>query len=79
MLRQEVLKLYRDIFRAIKLVPDENGRNDLKNWARADFRNNKHQTDELSIKMLMQQGRRSLNELRTNLELSGHLSSDKKS
>lgn len=78
MLRQEVLKLYRDIFRSIRLVPDANGRNDLKNWARADFRNNMHQTEELAIKMLLQQGRRSLAELRTNLALSGH-STDKKS
>lgn len=72
MLRQEVLKLYRDIFRTIRLVPDENGRTDLKNWARADFKNNMHQTEELSIKMLLQHGRRTLTELRTNLELSGH-------
>lgn len=71
MLRQEVLKLYRDIFRSIKLVPEESSRTDLKQWTRSDFRANAHHTDELSIKMLLQHGQRSLNELKTSLELSG--------
>ena len=71
MLRQEVLKLYREIFRSIRLIPDASGRNDLKQWARSDFRANMHHTDELTIKMLLQHGQRSLKELQTNLELSG--------
>lgn len=71
MLRQEVLKLYREIFRSIRQVPDESGRNDLKQWTRSDFRANMHHTDELTIKMLLQHGQRSLKELQTNLELSG--------
>lgn len=71
MLRQEVLKLYRDIFRSIRLIPDESSRNDLKQWTRSDFRANMQHTEELIIKMLIQHGQRSLNELRTNLELSG--------
>lgn len=71
MLRQEVLKLYRDIFRSIRLIPEATSRNDLKEWARSDFRANMHHTEELTIKMLLQHGQRSLNELKTNLELSG--------
>lgn len=71
MLRQEVLKLYRDIFRCIRKIPEESSRNDLKQWTRSDFRANLHHTDELTIKMLLQHGQRSLNELKTNLELSG--------
>lgn len=71
MLRQEVLKLYRDIFRCISKIPDESSRKDLKQWTRSDFRANLHHTDELTIKMLLQHGQRSLNELKTNLELSG--------
>lgn len=71
MLRQEVLKLYRDIFRCIRQIPEESSRNDLKQWTRSDFRTNSHHTDELTIKMLLQHGQRSLNELKTNLELSG--------
>lgn len=71
MLRQEVLKLYRDIFRSIRQIPEESSRKDLKQWTRSDFRANMHHTDELTIKMLLQHGQRSLNELKTNLELSG--------
>lgn len=70
MLRQEVLKLYREIFRTIRQVPDKSSQNDLKQWARSDFRNNMHHTEELAIKMLMQYGRRSLTELQTSLHLS---------
>lgn len=71
MLRQEVLKLYRELFRTIKRVPDSSSRNDLKEWVRSDFRANMNHTDELTVKMLLQHGQRSLNELKTNLELSG--------
>lgn len=71
MLRQEVLKLYRDIFRSIRLVPEPSSRIDLKEWTRSDFRANMHHTDELTIKMLLQHGQRSLNELKVSLELSG--------
>lgn len=71
MLRKEVLRLYCCILRSIKKIPEKSIRNDLKEWARSDFRANVHHTDELTIKMLLQHGQRSLNELRTNLELSG--------
>ncbi|XP_065367795.1 LYR motif-containing protein 2 [Calliphora vicina] len=77
-LRQEVLKLYRDIFRTIRLVPDANSQQELRAWARQDFRVNKEQTDEVAIKMLVQYGRRSLNELRQSLHLSGVCNEDKK-
>lgn len=70
MLRQEVLKLYRQIFRAIRQVPDESSRRELSEWARSDFRNNAHHTQEITIKMLMNHGRRSLTELQTSLNLS---------
>lgn len=43
MLRQEVLKLYRDLYRAINKVPDESSRKDLKLWLREDFKKNKSQ------------------------------------
>ncbi|KAL9892659.1 LYR motif-containing protein 2 [Glossina fuscipes fuscipes] len=71
MLRQEVLKLYRDIFRTIRQVPDVNSRKDLQMWARQDFRSNQQQKDEVAVKMLLQYGRRSLTELKTSLDLSG--------
>ncbi|XP_058129609.1 LYR motif-containing protein 2 [Anopheles ziemanni] len=77
MLRQEVLKLYRTIFRTIRQVPDESSRHELREWARSDFRNNMNQTDELAIKMLLQHGNRNLKQLQTSLELSGTGSSTK--
>lgn len=71
MLRKEVIRLYCDILRSIRKIPEQSVRSDLKQWARSDFRANMHHTDELTIKMMLQHGRRSLNELKTNLELSG--------
>jgi hypothetical protein len=81
MLRQEVLKLYRDLHRAVRRVPDESSRRELQVWLREDFKNNKSQTEEIQIKMSMQVGLRSLKELQTSLELSGIScdSDDKKS
>ncbi|KAH8290388.1 hypothetical protein KR054_002515 [Drosophila jambulina] len=71
MLRQEVLKLYREIFRTIRQVPDKSSQAELRAWARHDFQTNRNQSDEVAIKMLIQHGRRSLTELRTSLHLSG--------
>ncbi|XP_014260387.1 LYR motif-containing protein 2 [Cimex lectularius] len=70
MLRQRVLKLYRDIFRSIKEVPSNEDRIELKNWARNDFKANKHHTDEVAIKMMIKYGERCLKELKQNLYLS---------
>lgn len=78
MLRQEVLKLYRELFRTIKRVPDTSSQKDLREWVRSDFQTNRNHTDELTIKMLLQHGQRSLNELKTNLELSGAADERKK-
>jgi len=50
MLRQQVLKLYRSLLRAIRGIPDEGSKNDVLQWVRTDFRNNKHHTDEVSSK-----------------------------
>ncbi|GAB0090806.1 LYR motif-containing protein 2 [Sergentomyia squamirostris] len=72
MLRQEVLGLYREIFRTIKRVPSIGDRGELKDWARRDFRSNSHHTDETTIKMMLQYGRRCLTELQNSLNLSGN-------
>lgn len=71
MLRQNVLKLYRDILRTIRLVPDKSNQAELRQWARTDFRSNMHHKDELTIKMMLQHGQRSLNTLNASLGLSG--------
>ncbi|XP_055905544.1 LYR motif-containing protein 2 [Eupeodes corollae] len=73
MLRQEVIKLYREIFRTIRQVPEKSTQTELREWARYDFRNNKNQTEEIAIKMLIQHGRRSLTELQNSLNLSGNI------
>ncbi|CAK1555266.1 unnamed protein product [Leptosia nina] len=70
LLRQEVLKLYRDIFRTLRKVPDSVTREDLKEWARTDFRNNKYHNDEASIKSMLYYGRKSLRDLQRSLALS---------
>ncbi|XP_028159800.1 LYR motif-containing protein 2 [Ostrinia nubilalis] len=70
LIRQEVLKLYREIFRTIKLVSDENTRIELKEWARTDFRNNMHHKDETTIKAMLHYGKKSLKDLQSSLALS---------
>ena len=77
MLRQDVLKLYRDLIRTINKVPDENSRRELKLWLREDFRSNKGLKEEIAIKMSMQVGLRSLKELQNSLELSGNSANKK--
>jgi len=51
MVRQQVLKLYKDILNAIKRVPDEANRKDLMNWARSDFKQNKAHSDEVILNL----------------------------
>ncbi|XP_063362717.1 LYR motif-containing protein 2 [Cydia amplana] len=70
MLRQEVLKLYKDIFRTLRYVADESTRQELREWARTDFRNNKHLTDEATIKSMLFYGKKSLQDLEKSLALS---------
>lgn len=70
MLRQEVLSLYRSMLRSIKQIPDKDYRSELLEWARRDFRNNAHQTDELAIKMQISYGKRTLRELQTTINLA---------
>lgn len=71
LLRQEVLKLYRTLYRTINKIPDESSKKYLKSWLRDDFEKNRNKSEEIDIKMLIHQGNRSLTELKTSLELSG--------
>lgn len=65
-----MVDLYRNIFRAIKEVPDEASRRELQDWVRADFKKYKNETDEHAIKMLILHGEQALKELKTNVALS---------
>ena len=47
MLRSEVLKLYRDILRTVRKIPDDHYREEMKIWAQQDFKKNMHLTDEV--------------------------------
>ena len=46
MVRQEVLKLYREILRTARKV-DPNERLEIVSWARSDFELHRQQTDEV--------------------------------
>ena len=73
MLRQEVIKLYRDFFRTIKQLPDPVQRKEVADWVRSDFKTySKACTlkDEDHVKSLLFQGGKSLNELKQNVDLS---------
>lgn len=70
MLRQQVLSLYRRILRSIRQVPDKRHQSDLREWARTDFKNNAHHKDEITIKMMITYGERSLKQLETTLALA---------
>ena len=47
MLRSQVLKLYRDILRTLREVPEKDHREDMKQWAREEFRLRMKETDEV--------------------------------
>ncbi|KAJ8883553.1 hypothetical protein PR048_015397 [Dryococelus australis] len=49
MIRQEVLKLYREILRTAREVHDESSRKEIVEWVRHDFKSNKHHTDEVCV------------------------------
>ncbi|XP_067675480.1 LYR motif-containing protein 2-like [Haliotis asinina] len=70
MLRSEVLKLYREMMRAIRQVPDASHRRELTEWVRYDFKQNKHHQDEETIKMMLTKGRMSLKELESAIHLA---------
>ncbi|EEC14899.1 LYR motif-containing protein, putative, partial [Ixodes scapularis] len=70
MLRQQVLKLYRDALRTIRNVPDESQREELRMWVRHDIENNKGLQDEDFIKMHIARGKLALKELQSTLQLS---------
>lgn len=70
MLRQQVLKLYREALRTIREVKDESQRRELQMWARHDFESNKHVEDEDFIKMHIARGKLALKELQSSLRLS---------
>ncbi|XP_065224709.1 LYR motif-containing protein 2 [Planococcus citri] len=70
MLRQNVLRLYKDIMKTIREIPNEQDRTYMLEWARKDFKSNKSETDEYVIKSHMKTGEAILNELKLSLKMS---------
>ncbi|KAM4706732.1 LYR motif-containing protein 2 [Discoglossus pictus] len=70
MLRQQVLGLYRKICRAIRQIPDAADRGYMAEWAREEFKKNKGATEEVTIRMMVTQGQRQLQELERALQLA---------
>lgn len=58
------------MLRSIKKIPDDHYRTELLEWARADFKVNSEHKDEMTIKMLISQGERCLQELNNTIELA---------
>ncbi|XP_061669246.1 LYR motif-containing protein 2 isoform X4 [Syngnathoides biaculeatus] len=44
--RQNILGIYRNMLRTIRYVPDAADRKYLRDWAREEFKRNKHATDQ---------------------------------
>ncbi|GFT51353.1 LYR motif-containing protein 2 [Nephila pilipes] len=69
LLRSKTLKLYRDILRTIKRIPNKEHQGELKKMVREDFEQNRQQTDEEIIKFHLTRGRTFHEELITALSL----------
>nr|XP_015909184.1 LYR motif-containing protein 2 isoform X2 [Parasteatoda tepidariorum] len=70
LLRSKTLKLYRDILRTIKRIPNKEHQAELKSWVRRDFENNKHLTNEDAIKYNLNRGKSFYEELLSSLNLA---------
>ncbi|XP_076304767.1 uncharacterized protein LOC143222305 isoform X2 [Tachypleus tridentatus] len=53
MLSRQTLSLYRDILKVIRQVPNSDHRNQLKEWARQDFKKNKYEKEEVLHVLLL--------------------------
>ncbi|XP_056408568.1 LYR motif-containing protein 2, partial [Hyla sarda] len=70
LIRQQVLGLYRRILRAVRQIPDPADRSYMKDWARGEFKKNKAASDEITIRMMINQGERQVQELERALQFA---------
>ncbi|XP_075429928.1 LYR motif-containing protein 2 [Ascaphus truei] len=70
MLRQQVLGLYRKILRAVRQIPNASDRRYTEEWAREEFKRNKGTTEEVTVRMMLAQGQKQLQELERTLQLA---------
>uniref|UniRef100_A0A8C5LN62 LYR motif-containing protein 2 n=1 Tax=Leptobrachium leishanense TaxID=445787 RepID=A0A8C5LN62_9ANUR len=70
LVRQQVLGLYRSILRAVHHIPDPADRQYMARWAREEFKRNKGESQEITIRMMITQGQKQLQELERALHLA---------
>ena len=73
MLRQQVIKLYRDFLRTTAKLEDAGQREEIRALIRADFRANQNSNssiEEHKVKALLFHGEKMLQELKQNVDLS---------
>ncbi|XP_071334601.1 LYR motif-containing protein 2 [Trachinotus anak] len=68
--RRRVLGIYRNMLRTIRQVPEEADRKYLRDWAREEFKRNRHATDQDAIRMMVTQANNHLEELQKSLALA---------
>ncbi|XP_031560596.1 LYR motif-containing protein 2-like [Actinia tenebrosa] len=70
LVRRQVLTLYREIMKTLKEVPNAQHREDLKVWARDEFKQNKNEKDEASIQHMIYHGQQILKEIASSLAMA---------
>ncbi|XP_022654957.1 LYR motif-containing protein 2-like isoform X1 [Varroa jacobsoni] len=70
MLRQQSLKLYRDILRSLRQLDNKDQAKEIRQWARQDFESCRHLQDPEAIKMHLARGKLALKELHASLQLA---------
>ncbi|XP_052708954.1 LYR motif-containing protein 2-like [Crassostrea angulata] len=70
MLRTEVLKLYKQMLRLVRKIPDQSQRQQLQNFIRQDFELNKNLEDEQAIRMNVMRGKNSMKELERTVHIA---------
>uniref|UniRef100_A0A8C5PMF8 LYR motif-containing protein 2 n=1 Tax=Leptobrachium leishanense TaxID=445787 RepID=A0A8C5PMF8_9ANUR len=70
LVRQQVLGLYKSILRAVRHIPDPADRQYMARWAREEFKRNRGETQEITIRMMITQGQKQLQELERALHLA---------
>ena len=68
-LRRQVITLYRDLNRTLRLIENTSERSELRNWIRDDFKSHMHLSDQSLIKLHLARGRKALKQLQVTLAL----------
>ncbi|CAI8057030.1 LYR motif-containing protein 2 [Geodia barretti] len=69
-LRREALCLYRQFLRVSRDAGGAREREEMRRWVRGEFDKWRHTTDEGTVRLLLTQGRQSLNDIKTSIEMT---------